>query len=206
MSKALQSTHRLICWMVLAVCVTHATTAQAWVLTIAGGTRRLFLQVGNGTLDTNVATVNQVSLSITAAQLGNSTALPMTTNSTQANSPWDGFNVCVPASGQVYVGGYYRRASAAEAASATLQVTSPANLTSAGGDVIPFTSISWTSTALGNATADIPAGTFSGGTQFLQTIAANTYVENCHTFSYANTAVRAAGTYDGRVTYTMTSP
>ena len=206
MSKALQSTHRLICWMVLAVCVTHATTAQAWVLTIAGGTRRLFLQVGNGTLDTNVATVNQVSLSIAAAQLGNSTALPMTSNSTQANSPWDGFNVCVPASGQVYVGGYYRRANAAEAASATLQVTSPANLTSAGGDVIPFTSISWTSTALGSATADIPAGTFSGGTQFLRTIAANTYVENCHTFSYANTAVRAAGTYDGRVTYTMTSP
>ena len=178
MSKAFRHTTRQIRWAVVAMCLMQITLAQAWVLTINAGSRRLFLQVGNGTLDTAVATVNQVSVTVPAAQLGNSTAQAMTSSSTQANSPWDGFTVCDPSSGQVYVGGYYRRSSAAESASATLQVASPANLTNATGDVIPFSAISWTSTALGNATADIPAGTFNGGTQFLRTIAANTYVEN----------------------------
>jgi hypothetical protein len=40
----------------------------------------------------------------------------------------------------------------------------------------------------------------------LRTIAANTWVENCHTFSYANTLVVAAGTYTGQVTYTLVLP
>ena len=52
----------------------------------------------------------------------------------------------------------------------------------------------------------IPAGTFNGGTQTLATVPANRYIENCHTFIYANSAVRAAGTYNGRVTYTLSSP
>jgi hypothetical protein len=52
----------------------------------------------------------------------------------------------------------------------------------------------------------IPAGSFNGATQTLTTIPANTYIENCHSFSYANSEVRAAGTYNGRVTYTLSSP
>jgi hypothetical protein len=31
-------------------------------------------------------------------------------------------------------------------------------------------------------------------------------VENCVTFSYANTTVPAAGTYSGRATYTLVDP
>ena len=50
------------------------------------------------------------------------------------------------------------------------------------------------------------AGSFNGGTQTLATVPANRYIENCHTFSYANSAVRAAGTYTGQVTYTLTAP
>ena len=86
-----------------------------------------------------------------------------------------------------------------------LSVVSPANLTSAAGS-IPFTQISWTSTANGNAAADIPAGTFNGGTLALRTIASGTWVENCLTFSYANVAVPAAGTYTGQVTYQLVLP
>jgi hypothetical protein len=52
----------------------------------------------------------------------------------------------------------------------------------------------------------IPAGSFNGATQTLTAVRANTYIENCHSFSYANSALRAAGTYNGRVTYTLTSP
>ena len=48
-----------------------------------------------------------------------------------------------------------------------------------------------------------PAGTFVGGTQTIGSINRNQWAESCHTFSYANTNFRAAGTYTGRVTYTL---
>jgi hypothetical protein len=179
-------------------------SAQAWVLNIAAGTRVVYLAVGNGATNANNATVNLVTVAVPAASVGNSVAQPMTSNSTQANSPYDNFAVCQPTLGQVYIGGYLRQP-AGSAVNAVLQVTTPPNLTS-GADTIPFNQISWTSTALGNAAADIPAGTFTGATQFLRNIAANTYVENCHTFRYANTTLRAAGTYTGRATYTMVAP
>jgi hypothetical protein len=89
---------------------------------------------------------------------------------------------------------------------ARLQVTTPAALVS-GADTLPFTQISWTSTSIGNAgAADIPAGTFTGATVFLRNIASNTYVENCHTFTYANSNLVAAGVYTGRATYTLATP
>ena len=97
---------------------------------------------------------------------------------------------------QVYVGGWVRTPTGA--GSGVLSVTSPASLVS-GTSTIPISQISWTSTANGNTSPDIPAGTFNGGTQALRTIAANTWVENCHTFSYANTAVVASGTYTAQV-------
>lgn len=177
--------------------------AQAWVLTVTPGARAVYLQVGNGTANTNNATVNVVNVSVPAGAIGNGIAQVMTSDSTQANSFFDNFAVCNPPA-QVYVGGFYRQPSTT-ATVAVLQVTSPANLLS-GADTIAFSQISWTSTANGNAGADIPAGTFNGGTQVLRNITSNTWVENCHTFSYANTNVVAAGIYAGRVTYTLTAP
>jgi hypothetical protein len=181
-----------------------ALSAHAWVLNITAGTRAVYLAVGNATTNANNATVNLVTVNVPATAVGNSVAQPMTSNSAQANSPYDAFNVCQPALGQVYIGGYLRQP-AGSVGNAILQVSTPANLVS-GADTIPFSQISWTSTALGNAAADIPAGSFTGAAQFLRNIATNTYVENCHTFSYANMAVQAAGTYTGRATYTLIAP
>jgi hypothetical protein len=182
-----------------------ASTAQAWVLNVAPGPRAVYLAVGAASTNAANATVNLVSISLPVNNVGTGVAQTMQTNSTQANSPLDNFNVCVPASGQVYIGGFFRLP-ATSATTAVLQVTTPAGLTS-GANTIPFNQISWTSTALGNASADIPAGTFpSGGTLLLRNFAANTYVENCHTFSYANTLVRPAGQYDGTAIYTLTAP
>lgn len=195
----------------LAVAATLAD-ARAWVLTINPGARGAFLQVGVGSYSgfhnsggtpLDNATVNTVSVTVPAAQVGRGVAQGMTSNSTQAISFYDGFTVCTPPT-QVYVGGWVRRPGSGSG-SGVLSVTSPASLTS-GAQTIPFTQISWTSTALGNPAADIPAGTFTGGTQALRTIAANTWVENCLTFSYANTAVVAAGTYTGQVVYTLVVP
>ena len=197
--------------------VAEMVAAHAWSLNVNSGQRRLFLHVGNGTVSgasgtlngaspTTNATRNRVEVAVPFAQLGNGATLAMTSNSTQNISLYgDGNKTCPTPASQVMVGAGFRRNSGS--ASATLTVVSPANLTSAGGDTIPFTQISWTVSAPGSGAPNvIPAGTFNGGTLTLATVPGNTYLENCHTFSYANSAVRAAGTYNGTVTYTLTAP
>jgi hypothetical protein len=198
------------------LCLAEMAAAHAWSLTITSGSRRLFLHVGNGAMSGTSGTlngtagtsgaVNLVQVTVPVAQLGNGTDLPMTSNSTQSSSLYaDGYTTCPTPASQVMVGAGYRRNSGA--ANATLTVSSPTSLTNAGGDTIPFTEISWTVSAPGSGAPNvIPAGTFNGGTQTLATVPGNTYFENCHTYIYANNAVRAAGTYNGRVTYTLSSP
>ncbi len=196
-------THRATTLTVAVVMSCLSFVADAWILTITPGARTVYLGVGNSTTNAANATINLVSVSVAANVVGTGAAQAMTSNSTQANSPYDGFNVCVPPN-QVYIGGYFREPSTT-ANVASLQVTTPANLSN-GVDTLPFSQISWTSTALGNAAADIPAGTFNGAVLFLRNINSNRFVENCHTFSYANTNLVAAGVYNGRATYTLTSP
>lgn len=180
-------------------------SSPAWVLTLTAGPKQLFLMVGVGTPAASNTTNNTVSASVPAGSLGNGTAVSMTSDSTQSTSPYDNYAVCNPPA-QVYVGGSYRQPNATTGAgSATLQVSTPASLTS-GADSIPFSAISWTSTANGNAAADIPAGTFTGGTQVLANIARNTYVENCLSYSYANAALVPAGTFTGRAVFTLAVP
>jgi hypothetical protein len=189
--------------------------APAYVVTISGGARSIFLQVGTGSMaggnfssggtPGNNATVNSVSVTVPAAALGTG-AQPMTTNSAVTNSPYDGFAFCpvtVPAR-SVYIGGFYR--TPGNAANANLTVTSPANLVS-GANSLPFSTISWVSSGNSDPTPTIPSGTFAGGsTQTLLSVGRNTWFESCMAFSYANSAVFPAGTYTNRVTYTLTVP
>lgn len=183
--------------------------AQAWSLSITAATRRVFLHVGNGTADGNNSTINLVSVSVPGPQVGNGVAQAMTSNSTQAQSLYgDNYTTCPTPASQIMVGASYRRSNAGNGpANATLSVTSPVSLVNAAGDTIPFSEIGWTVSAAGSSVPGvIPAGSFNGATQTLTTIPANTYIENCHSFRYANSTVRAAGTYSGQVTYTLTSP
>ncbi len=150
----------------------------------------------------NNTTVNKVSVTVAAPAVGTGTAQAMTSDSGTSASFYDGYAVCNPPA-QVYVGGWARLPSGS--GTAVLTVSTPATLTS-GTNTIPFSEISWTSTANGSATADIAAGTFNVGSITLASIAAGTWVEDCHTFTYANTAVRAAGTYTGRATYSLSLP
>lgn len=198
------------------MCGAEMAVAHAWSLTVTSGARRLFLHVGNGRVSGSAGTlngtlgtsgaINLVQVTVPVAQLGNGTSLQMTSNSTQSVSLWgDGNVTCPTPASQVMVGAGFRRNRGAT--SATLTVQSPASLTNANGDTIPISQISWTVAAPGSGAPNvIPAGTFNGGTQTLATIPGNTYYENCHTFHYANSAVRAAGTYNGRVIYTLASP
>lgn len=198
------------------LCLLQMGEALAWSLNLTAGSRRLFLHVGNGAASGSSGTlngatgtsgiINTVSVDVPPTQVGNGTALPMTSNSTQSTSLYgDGNSTCPTPASQVMVGAGYRRNSGT--GSATLSVVSPTALTTTAGDAIPFTEISWTVSAPGSGLPNvIPAGTFNGSTQTLVTIAGNSYVENCHTYRYANSAVRAAGTYSGRVTYTLSAP
>ena len=180
-------------------------SASAWVLTLTPGAKQLFLMVAVGSVAATNPTINTVSVTVPAASVGNGSALAMSSDSTQSASPYDNYAVCNPPA-QVYVGGSYRQPNATTgAATATLQVSTPTSLTS-GTDSIPFSQISWTSTANGNAAADIPAGTFNGGTLFLANIGRNTFVENCFTYSYANSVLVPAGTFTGRAVFTLVVP
>lgn len=197
------------------LCVAEMASAHAWSLNITSGSRRLFLHVGNGALSGSSGTlngtagtsgaINLVQVSVPVALLGNGTALAMTSNSTQSTSLYgDGNNTCPTPASALMIGAGYRRNSGT--ANATLTVNSSTSLTN-GSDTIPFSEISWTVSAPGSGVPNvIPAGTFNGGTQTLATVPGNTYLENCHTYSYANSAVHPAGTYNGRVTYTLSSP
>ena len=192
----------------------YSAASAAFTVNIAAGSPRvIYLQVGvgsfngiytsNGTPATN-ATVNVVSVTVPAAQVGDGSPQAMTTDSTASRSFYDNYLFC-NAPAQLYVGGFYR--STSNTGAAVLTASSPANLVNQTGETIPFNRISWTSAGNGDSGAQpFPAGTFAGGTQTIGTISRNQWAESCHTFRYANSSFVASGTYSGRVTYTLSTP
>lgn len=196
-----------------------ALTAQAYTINLSPRSpRTIYLQVGVGTFNGGSynqggspavnGTINVVSVTVPAAQVGNGAAQAMTTNSTASISLLDNFAFCdLP--GELYVGGFYRStSSSAGSATATLVASVPANLINGSGQTIPFSEIRWNSSGNGDTGAQpFPAGTFpAGGTLTIGTIRRNQWAESCHSYSFLNSAVRAAGTYSGRVTYTLSAP
>jgi hypothetical protein len=176
---------------------------------------QIYLRVGDGAFNGTYssggtpaasATITRVSVAVPVAAVGNGTAQAMTTNATQATSFYDGYAFCnLPA--QLYIGGYNRGGLLGAGGNGTLTVTAPTTLTNTAGDTIAFSQISWTSTGNGDTGGQpFPSGAFTGGTQTLASFPVNTWRESCHTFSYANSNVVAAGTYTGRVTYTLSVP
>jgi hypothetical protein len=198
----------------LAVLALAAGQAFAFTANIGTGSRAIYLQVGTGSFTGTFAgggtprgnaTINVVSVTVPAAQVGSGTAQAMTSNSAQANSFYDNFAFCTPPA-QVYIGGFFRLPTTSGTATLSVTTSSP-DLTNAGGNTIPFSQISWTSSGNSDVGAEpIPGGTFTGGTQTLASFPVNTWRESCHTFSYANAAAVASGTYTGRATYTLSAP
>jgi hypothetical protein len=204
-------------------CLAAAGGALAFTATLtAAAPKTIYLQIGNGTFTGgnytpikgngqptgtpgNNATINKVTVSVPAASVGNSTAQAMTTDSTAANSFWDGFAFCnLPQ--QLYIGGFYRTTGTGTGTVSVI-ATVPSSLTDAAGDTLPFSQISWTSAGNADTGAEpFPAGSFSGASLNVGSIAQNQWAESCWTFSYKNSVVPAAGTYTGRVLYTLTAP
>jgi hypothetical protein len=204
-------------------CLAAAGGAFAFTATLtAAAPKTIYLQIGNGTFTGgnytpikgngqptgspgNNATINKVSATVAAASLGNGTAQAMTTDSTAANSFWDGFAFCnLPQ--QLYIGGFYRTTGTGTGTVSVI-ATVPTSLTDAAGDTLPFSQISWTSAGNQDAGAEpFPGGSFSGASLNVGSIGQNQWAESCWTFSYKNSVVPAAGTYTGRVLYTLTAP
>ena len=174
----------------------------------------IYLQVGAGSLTSptfsaggipgNNATINRVSVTVPAANVGAGT-VAMTTDSTVTASAYDGFSYCkIPS--QVYIGGFFRTPGAS--ANATLTVASPVALVNAGGDAIPFNTVSWISGGNSEAVGTtIASGSFVGGAaQTLLCVTRNTWFESCLQFNYSNLQFVPAGTFTGRVSYTLTAP
>lgn len=187
-------------------------TAHAFTATIsASTTKALYLRVGDGGANgqfrtggtvSTLATINAVAVTVPAAAVGNSTAQAMTGNG-RTTSDYDGYAFCN--AGDIYVGGFFQYQK--NSGTAVLAADSSTPLSDGTGNTIPFPQISWTSYGNGDGGAQpIPAGTFNGSTQTLANFPVNTWQESCHSFSYANALVPAAGTYAGRVTYTLTAP
>lgn len=71
-----------------------------------------------------------------------------------------------------------------------------------GSHTVPLSVISWTS-----QDGDIPAGRYDGSSsQFLLSFDNSQLISEQHRFFYDNADVLEAGTYTGRVTYTLTMP
>jgi len=194
----------------LLILTVFSTDTYAFVVTINSGSRAIYLRVGdgiatgtygnNGTVASGGA-INQVQVSVPAAQVGNGTALAMSGNG-RLTSDWDGFAFCN--AGQVYIGGFYRNTTGTT--TAPLQVSSVTPLNNGSGNTIPFSQISWTMSGNSDTTNPIANGSFNNGTQTLVSISRNQWVESCFSFSYKNLSILPAGTYAGRVIYTLTAP
>jgi hypothetical protein len=205
---------RMLCGTALTVALSGAAAGYTVTLTPAAPLT-VYLQVGVGSFTgdyisggqpQNNTTINTVSASLSSAVVGNGSAQAMTTNSTAAQSYWDGYTFCsVP--GQLYIGGFYRTTGSTTAA-ARVTATVPTALVNTGGGTIPFSQIQWSSSGNGDSGSEpFPAGTFvNGGVQSVGSMASNTWNESCWTFSYSNSSVPAAGTFTGVVLYTLSAP
>ena len=187
-----------------------ATDTHAFVVTINSGSRAIYLRVGDGVASgtyngggtvASGGAISLVQVSVATAQLGNGTAQAMSGNG-RGTSDWDNFAFCN--AGQIYIGGFYRNTSGT--ATAPLQVSTVTPLNNGRGNTIPFSQISWTMSGNNDTSNPIANGSFNDGTQTLANISRNQWIESCFTFSYKNQTTPPAGTYTGRVIYTLTAP
>ena len=175
-----------------------ALPGHAATVVIGNGTGRLIMQIGS-----TGATVNQVNFSVPGANVGNGTAVT-SSNVTPASPTCPANSVLIDV--QARSQNWRRR-------TATLTADSSAPLTT-GTFTIPFTQMSWVSSTPGggpngclNAPITIPSGTFTGAAgQSLVSFATSRRACVCAQFSYLNQSVVSAGTYTGRVTYTLAMP
>ncbi len=172
--------------------------AHAATVAIGNGGGRLILQVGS-----TAATINKVNFTVAGGSVGNGVAV-LSSNVTPVSPTCPANTVLIDAQA---------RSQNNTPRTATLTVDSSIPLTT-GTFTIPFSQIAWVSSTPGgggngclNSPVTIPSGAFTGAAgQSLITMGTSSRACVCAQFSYRNQNVVSAGTYTGRVTYTLTMP
>lgn len=141
--------------------------------------RIIYLQVGTGTAFTDVTTVDRVDFNLLPADVGSGTAVAGA-STINARVLGNGGNVSLTANG--VAGG----------------------LTN-GTQTIPWSQITFTTSAPGLPHPAIGNGV-AGAVSSLTAAAGVVNQTATWTFNYSNTTAMAAGTYNGRVTYTAALP
>lgn len=175
-----------------------ATEAGAVVTLVSGysGTRRLTLRIGTA----SSGIVDTVNFTVPATSVGSGPVA--------ASSGGVVFRMYM----QVPLSKIPQSMATTVDSSVGLTCTTPA---SCGGTIIPFSDISWVVTPAPSGTYagfDLQNGTFTGGTAqpllgfSLIGGSGSVEVQATMNFTFANSTVYPAGTYQGRVTYTATLP
>jgi len=185
-----------------------ATAADAATIAIGTGARRLIFRVGagSGAAGGSTGTINVVTFTVPAANVGDGTAIVGTVAPASPDCP----------AGTVVIDAQARTtAGAGNSRNVTISANSSVALI-AGAFTIPFTQIDWISSTPGGIAClatptTIPSGTFTGaaGQSLYQapgTFPSPAQACACMQFRYLNQNVASAGTYTGRVTYTLSMP
>ncbi len=211
----------LACSQMVALAVVMHTPkeAAAWSFNLQSASRRVFMYVGTATYTYNaqgnatgvnnnpIVDTMQVTVQENLGLLGSHyrqlfTSVPRT----RYTSQWNRASAC-PLGYSIIVGAGYQN-SANTPASASVTLSSPSSLTSPEGYQIPFANITWDSYSPDTLRDDprwIGQGTL-GTTQTLATVPRNTVSEVCFEFAYGNPTPYPAGTYEGIVTFTASTP
>ncbi len=171
----------------------NATANVDFTITIP---KVLFLQVGTGTIYANNSAVNLITFTVPAANVGNGTAVAATAGSGDLGN------------------GTVTAMVRGNAGNVTLGASTLGALGNGAGDSINWSQITTTPATLTTATV-LSAPTLANGASTTVGLTAVNKVVNQDarwTYSYANSAVVAAGTYggvntnNGRVLYTASLP
>lgn len=209
-------------WMVALVALMHTPQeAAAWSFSLQSASRRVFMYVGTASYTYNaqgnaIGVNNNTTVDTMSADI--STGLLSTLNGTSRQmflsepgnrtyvSQWSRSTAC-PTGYSMIVGAGYQNSSTSPA-TASVTLSSPAQLTSLEGYGLPFTNISWASYSPDTLQKDgrwIERGTL-GTTQTLASVPRNTVSEVCFEFTYGSTTPYPAGTYQGTITFTASTP
>lgn len=205
-------------WLIVLAALMHIPEASAWSFALQSASRRVFMYVGtasytydlnnNPTGVVNNPTVDTMRIQLILSSIGSGISQVFNTdprNRTYA-SEWNRSGAC-PTGYSIIVGAGYQNSSNNPGA-ATVAISSPAQMTSMEGYGIPFSSVYWASFSPETERKDgqwIEKGNL-GTTQTLATVPRNSVSEVCFYFGYRNAVPFTAGTYEGIVTFTASTP
>lgn len=173
--------------------LSFAIGAEASIVVVANAPTQVRLRIGS-----TGNTVNLVTFTVPAGNVGDSTVVTSTVSGGATGGTCPANHVFFDAEG---------RANPANSRTITLSADGSLFPLTNGSNTIPWTDISWVTNATSFAPVTIPSGTFTGGPgQVMASWLNSRRNRGCLQFQYSNASVYQAGTYNGRVRFTVAMP